>query len=244
MAGFSQTSKTYTEEFPKHLVSLKMTMLPDGTIESGGKTHGIKNLAISTTEIPWEVFEIWALRMDQTTEEQTTGVDATSRPSKPYAAIFIGFGHHGHPAICMSYHAVELYCEWLSKTTGKKYRLPTAAEWEYAAHGGAKELPDLDAAAWFWDNADDATHPVGTKTANGFGLHDMLGNAAEWVIGTDGKPAVMGGSWKTKKADFSFSAQTPFDPNWNMSDPQNPKSKWWLANGQMIGFRVVCEGPF
>jgi hypothetical protein len=88
MAGFSQTSKTYTEEFPKHLVSLKMTMLPDGTIESGGKNHAIKNLAISTTEIPWEVFEIWALRMDQTTEEQTTGVDATSRPSKPYAAIF------------------------------------------------------------------------------------------------------------------------------------------------------------
>ncbi len=62
------------------------------------------------------------------------------------------------------------------------YRLPSEAEWEYAARAGATEdLPhDLNAMAWYFDNAMGKTHPVGEKQANAWGLHDMHGNVWEW----------------------------------------------------------------
>jgi hypothetical protein len=85
---------------------MKMIRVPDGEIEVGGVKKPVKGLYFQETEMPWEIFEIWALRMDQTAEQQATGVDAVSRPSKPYAVIFTGFGHHGYPANCMSHAAM------------------------------------------------------------------------------------------------------------------------------------------
>jgi hypothetical protein len=63
-------------------------------------------------------------------------------------------------------------------------RLPTEAEWEYAARAGTttRYYGRLDAIAWYQDNSDEQRHPVGTKAANAFGLHDMLGNVSEWVL--------------------------------------------------------------
>ena len=81
------------------------------------------------------------------------------------------------------------FCAWLSKKTGRRYRLPTDEEWEHAARAGAKtafgfgnDLAAIGDYCWFSGNADDMTHPVCRKKPNAWGLYDMHGNVAEWCI--------------------------------------------------------------
>jgi formylglycine-generating enzyme required for sulfatase activity len=231
----------FVEEFPGHLARLRMIPIPKGEIEWEGKVHPIGELYFSETEVPWEVFDIWAFRLDQTDEERARGVDAESRPSMPYGAVDRGFGHSGYPAIGMTYHAAKTFCEWLSKKTGKRYRLPTVAEWRYAARASQAFLPPMEDVAWVWENAFDKTHPVGKKAANPWGLKDMLGNAAEWCSrGEEG--VVCGGSFRDKAATVSWDLIQEQTPAWNETDPQRPKSRWWLSDAPFVGIRVVYEG--
>lgn len=74
------------------------------------------------------------------------------------------------------------------------YRLPTRAEWEYAALGGETSFPDdfydnIQAIAWYYENSNKATNPVAQKKDNGYGLYDMFGNVSEWCWHFDGNPA-------------------------------------------------------
>lgn len=90
------------------------------------------------------------------------------------------------PVEQVSWNDIQEYINKLNSKTGKKYRLPTEAEWEYAARSGGKNEKysggnDLDSVAWYSNNSGSKTHPVGQKQPNGLGLYDMSGNVWERV---------------------------------------------------------------
>lgn len=108
----------------------------------------------------------------------------------------LGWGRGKRPVINISWDDAVAYANWLSKTTGKEYRLPTAAEWEYAARGNttsnywwgnnkedARERANCRLGCKsFWDNYfDNKTQPVGSFPPNDFGLYDTAGNVSEWI---------------------------------------------------------------
>lgn len=105
-----------------------------------------------------------------------------------------GFEQSGsHPVTCVSWHDAQAYLEWLNLKTGltgraDSYRLPSEAEWEYAARAGADtdysfgdDESQLGDHAWFSANTNRGAQPVGARLPNAFGLHDMHGNVWEWV---------------------------------------------------------------
>jgi formylglycine-generating enzyme required for sulfatase activity len=91
------------------------------------------------------------------------------------------------PVESVSWNDVQKFIAELSAMTGQEFRLPTEAEWEYAARAGSDtryyfgdDEDKLDKYAWYSDNSENRTHPVGQKMSNQFGLYDMLGNVWEW----------------------------------------------------------------
>ncbi len=129
----------------------------------------------------------------QTEAEKGDGCDSWTdsewKTKKEFSWRNVGFTQtENDPVVCVSWNDTQEYAKWLSKKEGKSYRLPTEAEWEYAARAGAKtkysfgnEESKLEDYAWYSSNSGSKTHPVGQKKPNAFGLYDMLGNVWEWV---------------------------------------------------------------
>lgn len=236
----AQSPETFTDKVPGHLPTFTMIKLPAGKITINGKTHELKPFAIGQTEVTWDIYDIFAYRMDL--DQADAGKALQSRPSKPYGAADRGYGHKNFPAIGITDASAKAFCAWLSEKTGKSYRLPTEAEWEYAARAGATTptLTPVNDYAWHWDNTEQ-TQQVNSKKANAWGLHNVLGNAGEWVTLPDNKTTTAGGNFYTKPDELKFSTRDPYDPSWQERDAQIPKSKWWLSDGEMIGLRLVCE---
>lgn len=97
------------------------------------------------------------------------------------------FQHSDNPVESVSHQDIQLFFERLNSITGKRYRLPTEIEWEYAASGGKDNNnytysggDIIDTLGWYRDNSEEITHPVGSLNPNSLGLYDMTGNVHEW----------------------------------------------------------------
>jgi formylglycine-generating enzyme required for sulfatase activity len=286
--------QAYTETIPNTDVKFDMVPIPGGSYLMGSPDHepghskdegpqhpvAVRPFWMGKCEVPWDEYDIW--REDESAvigagkgdekKGRKVEADAITRPTPPYADPTFGLGHDRYPAICMTQHAAMEYCRWLSKKTGKTYRLPTEAEWEWAARAGspsayffgsnAKKL--LEEYAWYKDNAEDGPHPVGLKKPNPWGLHDILGNVAEWCLDHYDKDyysqfstnklalspvllptekrfphVVRGGSYDDPAERCRSAARRGSDISWIKLDPQRPRSIWWLTSAEFVGFRVV-----
>jgi len=230
----AEAPTTFTQEIPSAATGVTMALVEVGVSHETAPPP----FWISTTEITWDVYDVFVFELDLEDDEED--LDGVSRPSKPYVPPDRGFGHAGYAAIGMTRKAAEEFCVWLSARSGRTYRLPTEAEWRLACVlGGTGEAP-ADERAWHSGNADRKTQPVAKKAPNALGLYDMHGNVAEWIAG-DGKPTALGGSYRQDAGAIGCDHELKQDTTWNMSDPQIPKSQWWLADCSWVGFRVVCE---
>jgi len=226
-------------------------------------------------EVTWNEFELFMYRDEERkykdfipTDPAVDKVsDAVARPTQPYVEMSFGMGKDGYPAISMTQHAARKYTQWMSAKTGYYLRLPTEAEWEYACRAGTTtayswgdDPSKIDDYAWYEDNADFKYQKVGKKLPNPWGLHDMHGNVAEWVLDayepsyknilnlTDNpynRPktlyprVVRGGSWDHPADMARSAARLASEADWKIQDPQLPKSIWYHTDAQFLGFRMV-----
>jgi formylglycine-generating enzyme required for sulfatase activity len=168
-----------------------------GRKEDEGPQHPvqIRPFWMGKCEVTWDEFDLfWKVRpggKEDKEPENPPDADAVTRPTPPYADETFDKGREGHPVLGITHHAAMQYCRWLSLKTGKGYRLPTEAEWEYACRAGTTtayywgdDAKKIDEYAWYDGNSEEKTHKVGTKKPNAWGLYDMAGNVSEWCLDT------------------------------------------------------------
>lgn len=283
--------KPYTELVEHANAKIEMVAIPSGKFMMGspateadrnddeGPQHevAIDAFWMGKCEITWDAYEVWmsdldifrrtALGIESNARDKAAAEFQLSQPTEPYTDMSFGMGTRGYPAICMTQHAARTFCKWLSAKTGRYYRLPTEAEWEYACRAGTTtayyfgdDASQLEEHAWFYDNSE-AYAKVGTKKPNPWGLHDMHGNVSEWVldqyipdfyaseaarakqplaIPTTVDPRVVrGGGWDDDADRLRSAARIASSLEWKQQDPQLPQSIWYLTDALSVGFRVV-----
>ncbi len=215
------TFASFTEKIPGTSVSFDMVAIPGGEFMMGspkdepfrkddeGPTHPVKvsRFFMAKIEVSWdEYLEFFKATSSQGRKEaeENENVDAISGPTPPWGAPDQGWGKGSRPAITMSWKSAVTYCKWLSKVTGKKYRLPTEAEWEYAARGGTQtpyffegnpkkytsegffrkilgpDTATISSYIAYKANSQSQTMAPESVKANPFGLKNMMGNVYEF----------------------------------------------------------------
>jgi formylglycine-generating enzyme required for sulfatase activity len=206
-ASSSTASKSTLEPSVMNLVGIEFVLIPAGEFMMG---CGADDWACEEDEKPQHHVKIsqpFYLGKYEVTQSEWASVMAET-PSR--------FKGESHPVENVSWNDVQVFISRLNEKEGThKYRLPTEAEWEYAARAGTtsayyfgNDVANLGRYAWYDGNSGGRTHPVGQKQANPWGLHDMHGNVWEWVAdeykgsySNRGHPhnprarALRGGSW-------------------------------------------------
>lgn len=212
--------------------------------------------------------------LNRRTVTDANRIDAITAPTPLYEPDFtFEFGDDPRqPAVSMTQYAAKQFTKWISLTSGQDYRLPTEAEWEYACRAGTRTVwsfgddpTRLAEHGWFAGNSENkGTRRVGQKKPNPWGLYDMHGNAAEWVLdGYASYPAasgvrnaatdwtrsdkpfpriVRGGSWEFPALECRSASRLGSDDKaWKEYDPNLPNSPWWFTTdpARGVGFRIV-----
>ncbi len=217
--------ENYTEMIPGTRVSFEMVALPGGKFKMGSDENepfrnddegpvrevSLSPFWIGKVEVTWD--EYLAFFRETSSQGRTEGqvvttgkTDAISGATPPWGAPDQGWGKGSRPAITMTWHAANVYCQWLSQVTGKKYRLPTEAEWEYACRGGTEtayffegnpkkftskgflrkfispDTANIASSVVYQVNSLAKTQEPSFVRPNPFGLLNMLGNVAEFCL--------------------------------------------------------------
>jgi hypothetical protein len=214
--------------------SLRVVMVPLAAPEGGAKTW------VGRDEVSWDLYDALVYRLDR--DDPAAPEDGgVTRPTKPYLMADRGWGHAGYPALSVSHRGAQAFCAWLTAKTGKHWRLPTVAEWTALCGSSGMTADTMDAHAWHHPNATRKTQKIGTRAPDANGLHDLQGNVAEWCTMPDGTCVLMGASFRENANDTPCETARASIPEWNDTDPQIPKSIWWLSDAPFAGFRVVCD---
>jgi formylglycine-generating enzyme required for sulfatase activity len=216
----------FTEQIPNTAISFNMIPVKGGTFKMGSSDNEpfrkndegpVRSVTVSKffmgeVEVTWD--EYWAFyastmsegRLDPTIvmEKNAGNPDAISGPTPPFGIPDQGWGSGARPAITMSHYGAQTYCQWLTKVTGKKYRLPTEAEWEFACRGGSEtpyffkgdpkrfvnkglrnkimgvDTTEINSYVVYEINSMGKTQEPAFVKANPFGLKNMAGNVAEY----------------------------------------------------------------
>ncbi len=281
---FGQQKKGYTQELPSSKLNISMVTIPSGSFNMGSpvsekgrkedegpqRNMEIEGFWMSSYEITWELYNLFLQReLDNVAfaekgKEVEKRVDAVAGATIPYVDMSLGMGTGKNlPIGNVTQLGASKFCEWLSAVTGNFYRLPTEAEWEYAARAGTADAYSFDnddsieEYAWFSDNSGATYHEIGKKKPNPWGLYDMYGNVAEWTLDQYNAntyiestslyiqvekeyPAVIrGGSYKDSPEMLRSASRAFSKPVWKQRDPQFPKSKWWHTDAPFVGFRII-----
>ncbi|HMR85340.1 MAG TPA: SUMF1/EgtB/PvdO family nonheme iron enzyme [Niabella sp.] len=273
--------KKYEQSLPGSSVKFAMVPVPSGTFLLGSPASDSNKEGDETPQKEVKIEAFWMGAKEVTFEEfltffadehfsRNSKVDAITRPSVPYVdpSAAVGGDDQTYPAINVKQFSALMYCRWLYKKTGTFYRLPSEAEWEYAARAGSKAIYPfgddaslLDEYAWYSANSNDSLKHGGLKKPNAWGLYDMLGNAQEWVLdqyqenyyATISDKAVnpiripevkhpgvvRGGSYMSDAGDLRPANRIASSLDWSKSDPQIPKSQWWNTDAPFVGFRII-----
>ena len=280
------SGREYREQVPGTEVTFEMTFVPAGEFTMGspddepgrkpdeGPQNKVKidSLWVGKMEVTWDLFELFLAENKPLfaglPEEKRQMVDAVTRPTPSFEDPSMGMGRKGFPVVNISPYAALTFCKWLSLITGRFYRLPTEAEWEYICRAGTEtaysfgdDVRVLDQYAVYFENSNGQYAEGGSKKPNAWGIYDMHGNVAEWTLDQYAadfysKPAVngmspwnvptslynrvyRGGSWDGDAEDLRSAARKKSGLALQKGDPQIPKSFWWYTNAPFIGFRLV-----
>lgn len=246
-AEIAALPKEYKEKIPVSQIGFDMVLVP------GDPATKSAPYFIGKREVTWDEFMPWMF-CDDIADKTQHGVARAKklRPSVSYIDVTRGYGTSGFPALSMSRFSAELFCKWLSQQTGRRYRLPTEAEWKRAwvLGGGSADQPlasedEASKIATFvvnaFDDFDGKEKPrkTGSKAPNAIGLYDMAGNVAEWIAGQD--RAVLGGHYRSAFNELGAVSRLVETPEWNLNYPNDPKSIWWFVDAEWTGIRLVCE---